>query len=166
LNKGWYICDGRSGTPDLRGRFTVGRDVTNSNSDYYTVGSTGGASFQRLSENQLPKHSHDVKLSTNLNGAHSHPYQDALFPVPDVPTLAHLTNNFGIPHGWTATDTGKRCSYIYRNAGTSSSGDHSHSVSGRTELSTGQSLPIETRPPYYTVIYIVYMGTEASALVG
>jgi len=139
--------------------------VTNSNSDYYNVGSTGGAEFQRLSENQLPKHSHDVKLNTNTNGQHSHPYKDALFPVPDEPSLSHLTNNFGIPHGWTATYTGKRCSYIYRDAGTSSTGDHSHSVSGRSEP-TGQSLPIDTRPPYYTVIYIVYKGTESSILVG
>jgi hypothetical protein len=25
--RGWFLCDGRNGTPDLRGKFAVGRDV-------------------------------------------------------------------------------------------------------------------------------------------
>jgi len=34
---GWSICDGTSGTPDLRDRFIVGAGTT------YTLGDTGGA---------------------------------------------------------------------------------------------------------------------------
>ncbi|CAF3389846.1 unnamed protein product [Rotaria socialis] len=40
---GWYICDGRNGTPDLRGRFLVGRDALNSGSSYSQIAQTSAA---------------------------------------------------------------------------------------------------------------------------
>ena len=54
---GWYICDGRNGTPDLKGKFLVGRNVLNDNSDYSHVGKTGGLEKVTLTEAQMPSHS-------------------------------------------------------------------------------------------------------------
>ena len=59
---GWYICDGRNGTPDLRGKFLVGRNVLNENSDYYQVGRTGGLEKVTLTEAQMPSHSKCINL--------------------------------------------------------------------------------------------------------
>ena len=39
---GWALCDGGSGTPDLRGRFVVGAGGD------YAVGDTGGAATEEL----------------------------------------------------------------------------------------------------------------------
>lgn len=50
---GWAICDGGSGTPDLRNRFIVGVGSG------YGLGATGGEAFHTLTEAEMPKHTHD-----------------------------------------------------------------------------------------------------------
>ena len=57
--KGWVVCDGRNGTPNLKGRFIYGYDATKG------IGSVGGAATVRLTAAQMP--------------AHSHPYVDSYF---------------------------------------------------------------------------------------
>jgi hypothetical protein len=78
---GWYICDGRNGTPDLRGRFIIGRDPSNTmmSNAFDQVGLTGGSYSAKLNEKNLPTHSHDVKLTSSSNGAHQHKYVDNVF---------------------------------------------------------------------------------------
>ena len=53
---GWALCDGTSGTPDLRGRFIVGATGVAP----FTFASTGGAGTVTLTVNQLPAHTHTV----------------------------------------------------------------------------------------------------------
>jgi len=52
---GWYLCDGRNGAPDLRGRFITGRHP-----DWpdYRIGVHGGNNQVQLSEAQMPHHTH------------------------------------------------------------------------------------------------------------
>jgi len=77
---GWYLCDGRNGSPDLRGRFVAGRHPDLSD---YRIGVHGGADRIQLSESQMPSHthldsghSHYVQLSTSHNGIMiTQPYQ-------------------------------------------------------------------------------------------
>ena len=59
---GWYICDGRNGTPDLRGRFLVGRDVLSNSSDYKQIGNIGGLDNVQLTEEEMPSHSKQTIL--------------------------------------------------------------------------------------------------------
>jgi hypothetical protein len=54
---GWFICDGRNRTPNMTGRFIVGRDVFNRPSDYAEVGVTGGLAKVQLTEEEMPNHS-------------------------------------------------------------------------------------------------------------
>lgn len=54
LPTNWNLCDGTSGTPDLRGRFVVGAEGT------YSQGDTGGADSVTLGATQLPDHNHIV----------------------------------------------------------------------------------------------------------
>jgi len=54
---GWKLCNGSSGTPDLRGRFIVGYDPNEAS--YNAVGKTGGANTVILTESQMPRHRHE-----------------------------------------------------------------------------------------------------------
>lgn len=50
---GWALCDGDSGTPDLRNRFVVGAGVE------YQVHATGGQKEVALTIEQMPRHNHN-----------------------------------------------------------------------------------------------------------
>jgi microcystin-dependent protein len=66
---GWVLCDGRTvgavKTPDLRGRFVVGYDQTNS--DYNGIGKTGGEAKHTLTIAEMPAHSHTGNTGINSN---------------------------------------------------------------------------------------------------
>lgn len=49
---GWALCDGTNGTPDLRGKFTLGAGLS------YEVGATGGEEKHTLTTAEMPAHSH------------------------------------------------------------------------------------------------------------
>ncbi len=59
IPSGWHLCDGASGTPDLRNRFIVGAGSE------YKVGDTGGSNEVTLTVEQMPSHSHDTPLTTD-----------------------------------------------------------------------------------------------------
>jgi microcystin-dependent protein len=48
---GWALCDGQSGTPDLKNRFIIGIGSK-------TINATGGAESVILAANQMPSHAH------------------------------------------------------------------------------------------------------------
>lgn len=55
--KGWAICDGKNGTPNLRDRFIVGAG------NEYKLGKIGGSMTEKLSIDQIPVHSHTYQDS-------------------------------------------------------------------------------------------------------
>jgi microcystin-dependent protein len=66
---GWLLCNGTSGTPDLRDRFIVGAGST------YAVNATGGFATYSLSTAQLPSHTHSISASGTTSTAdvnHTH----------------------------------------------------------------------------------------------
>ena len=66
---GWHLCDGTDGTPDLRGRFVVGQNLTDV--DFVAMGQTGGAKDVALTVAQLPPHTHsynDRNMDANPSG--------------------------------------------------------------------------------------------------
>ena len=52
IPSGWHLCDGSSGTPDLRDRFIVGAGNT------YKVKDTGGEASHKLTTSEMPSHNH------------------------------------------------------------------------------------------------------------
>jgi microcystin-dependent protein len=52
----WALCNGSSGTPDLRGKFILGT------SGEYPVGSVGGEKTHKLTVAEMPSHNHVTKL--------------------------------------------------------------------------------------------------------
>lgn len=65
IPRGWVVCDGNNGTPDLQNRFVKG--IPDGLTD---PGATGGSNTVTLSESQIPAHDHDVSFETD--GDHYH----------------------------------------------------------------------------------------------
>jgi len=134
IPSGWLLCNGSSGTPDLRDRFVVGAGST------YAVADTGGTASVTLSESQIPSHTHTFSATTNTTGAHTHTEQN------------FSSNGTGDGSGPGASC----CGGSIENSGvqTLSAGDHSHTVSGTTGAA-GSGGSHENRPPYYALAYIM-----------
>lgn len=132
---GWALCNGASGTPDLRGRFIVGAGGV------YNPGDTGGAESVTLTEAQIPAHNHGVNLNTDQQGAHTHQYNQAsVWAV--VPSSGTLTRGYIESVTTPPQET------------TGSGGVHGHNVSGNTGQKGGGAAH-ENRPPYFALAYIM-----------
>lgn len=155
---GWALCNGSSGTPDLRSRFIVG-----AGSDY-TVGATGGANEVTLTTNHIPGHTHTVSASgtTASQGSHTHTIND--------PGHVHVygpnemlqnkidggrISSDGVNGLGGLANTNSAATGITINA----AGAHTHTVtvSGTSE-STGGGQAHENRPPYYALAYIMKLA--------
>ena len=158
----WAICDGTSGTPNLRDRFVVGAGST------YAVDATGGAATVTLDATQIPAHSHTadgdltaasagahthtVSGSTNTTGSHRHsqPFGNQnggntysfAGQINLVGTVAETGMNYAGDHSHTVTGTA------------ASAGAHTHDITGSTS-SVGGGLAHENLPPYYALAYIM-----------
>jgi microcystin-dependent protein len=144
---GWYLCDGRNGTPNLKGKFLVGRDQFTPGS-YANVGMTGGQDYVQLSGEELPVHSHQFSAQTSATGWHQHRYMDVTYAD---------GCDFIVPRyrGIRSGDANNRACQIERF--TDPTDNHGHSVSGTTSGS-GASKAHENRPPYYVIAYIIFLG--------
>lgn len=140
---GYALCDSStSGTPDLSGRFVVGYDPNNS--DYSTVGKTGGSESVVLYERHLPRHNHEG--TTGFSGKHSH-----TFPGDDQ-LEGHGYTKVG-EIDYDASSTTRSTGGIYE---TSESPYHQHTFT--TDYAGGDYEPVPTIPPYYTVCFIMFVG--------
>lgn len=151
---GWLLCDGSSistttyatlfavigytyggsganfNLPNLKGRVPVGLDSVQTEFD--TLGETGGSKTHTLTTNEMPGHTHGG--STTTDGSHSHTYND--FP----------NTNFDLAQG----------TYTFRRgpigANTSTAGSHSHTI---TTTTTGGGLAHNNLQPYVVVNWII-----------
>lgn len=134
IPKGWHICDGTEGTPNLTGKF-----IKASN----TSGETGGKSTIQILEENMPKHTHTFvgnKVTTSESGAHTH-------------TIRGKYGKSDNAHDRNCLETGSETDLIT----TSQSGAHTHTIDmSATQLSyQGGGKPIEFEPLYYSLIYIM-----------
>lgn len=139
--KGYALCDGRNGTPDLRGRFLVGVDGST-----YKLGSKGGEEKHKLVGAELPSQSVDLKgwLPIGFHFEHRNHKGSIDWRVNLGDRSAGLinrnlkeTDNFYIGLGGGSTS-----SYIYYSPISSA-------------LNLGNDQPHENRPPYFAVRYIM-----------
>lgn len=136
IPKGWALCDGTNGTPDLRDRFIVGarQDEGGISKTRITGSFTQSGGSTTISIDSLPPHTHNSgTLATNTTGAHTH------------------TTPIAFPSGWSEANSflsaGAR-----PNISTGAAGDHNHSISGLTGT-TGSGLPYVQ--PYYALAFII-----------
>lgn len=129
----WALCDGGSGTPDLRNRFLVGAGTS------YARGTVGGGAAVDVT------HGHAVGgLGVAANAAHTHTGATAngvrfgnLLNVSDVSGAAlTVSGEFDHAHGGHTTDGG---------------GAHTHTLSGSA---TSTSIVVGNLPAYYQAAFI------------
>lgn len=136
----WALCDGTSGTPDLRDRFIVGAGST------YVVAATGGAATVTLTEAELAAHDHFFTAIT-VGGEHSHVIED-IFP-------SVLNHNNGT--GTALSSNGAAGTAASSSSISELAGEHMHTISGDT-TSAGGGTAHENRPPYYALAYIMKLA--------
>ncbi len=147
---GWYQCNGKNNTPDLRDRFIKGK------TDPENTGDGGGANSQRLSANQLPAHKHDatgLSASCATAGSHRH-YNGAVYEDSTAAKYGYSNNTFFDIHLidiWIPSVQKRAYEYV-----TSYAGSHSHSISlSGSTADTGGGQALDMRPAFYSVIYIM-----------
>jgi microcystin-dependent protein len=67
IPKGWALCDGTQETPDLRGRFVLGVNLSDNKNDLTArpMKTTGGAETHTLTVEEMPSHVHKILQETN-----------------------------------------------------------------------------------------------------
>lgn len=155
IPSGWALCDGTSGTPDLRNRFVVGAGST------YAVDATGGSNTVTLAETNLPSHSHSFSGNTSNTGDHAHSGSTSntgnhshnlryYINSEGNNTEYSVGSSYGL-HG--TTQTGNTGAHSH-NFNTNTTGAHSHSFSGTTGT-TGSGTALTITPTYYALAYIM-----------
>lgn len=144
IPEGWLLCDGNSGTPDLRNRFVVGAG------DSYSVGSVGGSASVALTVSQLPSHAHTG--SSGPAGAHTHTASSSTQNGPEFSqSSTHGGGDVYYGMGTIHYNNNQRLGTHSHTITVNGVGDHTHSISIGT---TGDGQAHENRPPYYSLAYI------------
>jgi microcystin-dependent protein len=125
IPKGWLICDGNEGTPDLRDRFIVG------SGNKYSINEVGGSS-----DAVAVTHTHSGK--TNTSGKHQHGITAYGTEALNQPVTCIV-----------GTDTSFLTSATQN---TDESGEHTHDLSIDPGGVSGKD---KNLPPYYTLTYII-----------
>lgn len=132
IPSGWALCDGTSGTPDLRNRFIVGANTDTTGQS--TTSITGTATKSGGSKDAVVvDHTHTG--STSSSGSHSH-----TFPV--------LSAQWGASTSRTTGGNGSNVGTVT----TSTAGNHTHTV---TIDSAGSSGTNANLPPYFALAFIM-----------
>jgi hypothetical protein len=103
IPSGWLLCNGSSGTPDLRDRFVVGAGST------YAVNATGGAATVTLSTTNLPSHTHSISAS----GTTSSVNLDHLHSIAGSGNTGAMSGNQNHSHGVTDPGHSHATNYDY-----------------------------------------------------
>jgi hypothetical protein len=130
IPSGWLLCDGASGTPDLRNRFVVGAGST------YGVNATGGTA-----DSIVVSHSHTASTDTaSLTGTLR---SQAVRQLDDAQSgIVTGVSNFG----------GSGASGAAAGSAWTLDASHSHSVTIDNEGSSGTNANL---PPYFALAYIM-----------
>lgn len=148
---GYHVCDGTTGTPDLRDRFVVGAGTT------YALGANGGSAAtstgstdpfgqmsiggHTLTVAEMPAHAHDFKVSDAVGyaGGPNPPFTIPMWSSSSTPTF-----HTNVPAG----ASGGANSALISNTGGGAS--HTHGLSGNLAHVHSYTLP-----PYYALFYIM-----------
>ena len=144
--KGWALCNGSNGTPDLRSRFIIGSGQGEGLSSYEQSG-TGGTEKVGLTVEQMPEHTHSSdetgKTSKGKHGVH-HGYSGGQFCFRDAWDRCYRKQTFYRGgHDPPKNET----TFKYNMAG-------KHSHGGKTSA-TGNSLAHNNMPPYLVLTFIM-----------
>ena len=148
--------------PNLKGRVVAG--VDSAQTEFDSLGETGGAKTHTLSSAEIPAHNHAVgTLAADTAGAHDHAlsggghwhtYDRSTISVSTGSNFVRTGNSSGVT-GVTLTNTSTATSTVTPTAKMDSSGSHSHVLSGSTANSTGGGGAHNNLPPYMALTYLI-----------
>lgn len=158
--RGWAICDGTRGTPDLRGKFIL------SIGSGRVSGDIGGAETHTLSITEIPGHTHTGTVDSNGSHVHTGTTDSAGAHIHTQNSINDDFNNSGAYSNFstpsypnfdngstiTWTDTINSNGVHTHTFETAAGGVHNHTF---TSNSTGGSVPHNNMPPYYVLAYIM-----------
>lgn len=127
---GWALCDGSTGTPDLRGRFVLGSG-TGASLTPRTIGQSGGEEETILTVAQMPQHAHGI---TDPGHTHSYTYDNV--------------------YAWEDTSRSWEDEYLMRYQD-NVAGVTGSKQTGITINNAGSSAAHNTMPPFYVLAYIM-----------
>jgi hypothetical protein len=134
IPSGWLLCNGSSGTPDLRDRFVIGAGNS------YAVGASGGSK-----DAIVVAHNHGA--SSDSQGNHNHTIRTG-----DNVNIRSYPESYNIITGQSNAET-----LAYVNQGSDqpfigSAGIHSHGITVNSAGSSGTNANL---PPYYALCFIM-----------
>jgi microcystin-dependent protein len=136
IPSGWLLCNGTSGTPDLRNRFVIGAFQDNSGVANTTI--TGANTLTGGSKDSIVvSHTHTFSGTTSTAGSHTHNYR-----LGQSDTSGNNIEN------------GSNVGAYLNNGDIQAAGDHTHTVSGTTD-SSGASGTDANLVPYYALAFIM-----------
>ena len=149
--KGYALCDGQNGTPDLRGRFLVGVDGST-----YKLGSKGGEEKHQLVGAELPSQSVDF-AGWYLSGIR---HRNCICTNSNKGYYKYFTVTGGNTAAGTAFQEGvsitKRFSFsVNEGQGNWNTYDSLYFEPFSSGFKLGSDKPHENRPPYFAVQYIM-----------
>ncbi|MCG7972051.1 MAG: hypothetical protein JBO36_15485 [Candidatus Thiodiazotropha taylori] len=127
IPKGWKVCDGTNGTPDLQNYFLMGADSSASTGEKGGVAKTTGlkAIGHALTIEQIPSHRHNIVGNFDGHGG--------LNVGPGKMTVPTVTEN--------PLQIAKKKISLWNSGGGQK---HSHNIKD-----------VDNRPPFYKIIYII-----------
>ena len=156
--RGWYLCDGQNGRPDLKGKVLVG--YSKNDNDYNMIGKNGGLSHVSLTVEQLPDHDHEdsghkhnISIETSNSGLHYHQ---------SIYCIAKGKDGYVGKILFAETITCRE--FINTWSRSSTDGSHNHKIYGNTNQEkakiskTGGNQKHENRPPYYVLVYMIFLN--------
>lgn len=132
IPKGFALCNGDHGTPDLRDKFVVGSGKT------FEVGSTGGRSQVTLVANNVPAHYHN----RNSNGTEELAIVDHQLTGGEGTSYAV---RFEYKDGYVGQETVHACPHY-----------HVHTGNG----GSSNPHPVDIRPPFFALAFIMRVVVE------
>lgn len=145
--KGWALCNGNNGTPNLQGLFIMGNSGSN-------IGASGGLATHQLTANQIPSHTHSVSDPGHSHGvtlgttSHSHTFTYLYSTTHADYAMADDGSNITYDGGGTVDHEGTTIDAAFSSSITGGS-------AGVSVNSTGSGSQHENRPPYYVLAYIM-----------
>lgn len=143
IPKGWALCDGNNGTPDLTRRFIVG--AGNGIYTHYK----GGHDIIRLTPEQLPKHRHYIARDSVSRPSSSESVRNGTIDGTDE--LAYRKYGHEGGTDYTLMEGNEQFYYVGVTSG-SIVNDGDGDKNKRTPITTQKSINIT--PPYYSLAYI------------
>jgi hypothetical protein len=173
--KGWHICNGNDGTPDLTNMFVVGYDPDNE--DYSTFGKNAddARNEYHLGPDSIPTHKHEIEPSDPVSQSFTHTHK---LETKDGNTKYKHTHTFNYLDGREGRaghdfqrriKSKKQKEYFFEDSGLGlEARENLTGISGDIVITYGNSgsqnpKPIDNRPAYYTLIYIMRTGPSYTA---